>query len=95
MAACQGRVFAITAGNTQLIKQDERNMRISSEIYTIHVKGKLDAGWAEWFDDMTISYRDGDTIISGPVADQAALHGLLAKIRDLGLLLIDVRREGQ
>ena len=67
-------------------------MRNSDDIYTIHVKGKLDTAWAEWFDDMTITYANGETTISGPVADQAALHGLLAKIRDLGLSLIDVRR---
>jgi hypothetical protein len=59
--------------------------------YEIRVKGVLDSGWAAWFDGLRVT-RDngGETIIAGPVADQAALHGLLAKIRDLGLELLDV-----
>ena len=55
--------------------------------YEIHVRGVLDGGWSAWFDG-------GQTTIAGPVADQAALHGLLAKIRDLGLELLAVRRTG-
>jgi len=59
--------------------------------YEIRVKGHLDARWAAWFDGLTLTHgSDGTTIISGPVADQAALHGLLQKIRDLGLPLISV-----
>ncbi len=64
----------------------------TSEMYEIHVKGQLGSEWSSWFDDMTITYADGKTTISGAVADQAALHGLLAKIRDLGLTLIDVQK---
>ena len=60
--------------------------------YTIQVKGRLTEERSSWFDDMTITYADGTTTISGPIADQAALHGLLARIRDLGLSLIDVTR---
>ncbi len=58
-------------------------------IYRIRVKGQLGPQWSEWFDDMTITPEpDGDTIISGPVADQPALHALLVKVRDLGLTLV-------
>jgi hypothetical protein len=59
--------------------------------YEIRIKGHLDARWAAWFDGLTLTHgSDGTTIIHGPVADQAALHGLLQKIRDLGLSLISV-----
>lgn len=67
-------------------------MTNTTAIYRIHVKGHLDTSWSSWFDDMKITSAGGETMISGPVVDQAALHGLLAKIRDLGLSLIDVRR---
>jgi hypothetical protein len=59
--------------------------------YEIRVQGHLDARWAAWFDGLTLTHgSDGTTTIHGPVADQAALHGLLQKIRDLGLPLISV-----
>ena len=59
--------------------------------YEICVKGHLGNRWAAWFDGMTLTRSsDGTTIIHGPVADQAALHGLLQKTRDLGLPLISV-----
>ncbi|MGO8887769.1 MAG: hypothetical protein ACLPUO_13525 [Streptosporangiaceae bacterium] len=59
--------------------------------YEIRLKGHLDARWAAWFDGLTIAHDgDGTTLIHGPVADQAALHGLLQKTRDLGLPLISV-----
>ena len=59
--------------------------------YEIRVEGRLDARWAAWFDGLTLTHgSDGTTMIHGPVADQAALHGLLQKIRDLGLPLISV-----
>ena len=59
--------------------------------YEIRVKGHLGTRWAAWFDGLTITHSsDGTTVIHGPVADQAALHGLLQKIRDLGLPLISV-----
>ena len=61
--------------------------------YEIRVKGHLDSRWAAWFDGLAIVYgSDGTTMIHGPVADQAALHGLLQKIRDLGLPLISVNQ---
>ena len=59
--------------------------------YEIRVKGHLDGHWAAWFEDLAVSPTDnGETILNGPVTDQAALHGLLRKIRDLGLTLIAV-----
>jgi hypothetical protein len=60
--------------------------------YEIRVAGVLDDRWAAWFDDLQISGQGEDTVICGPVADQPALHGLLTKVRDLGLCLISVRR---
>lgn len=59
--------------------------------YEIRLKGQLNARWADWFDGMTITLdNNGDTFLSGPVVDQAALHGLLKKVRDLGLTLLSV-----
>jgi hypothetical protein len=61
--------------------------------YQIKVKGHLDLHWREWFDGMTISHEaNGETVLAGPVIDQAALHGLLLKIRDLNLTLLSVHR---
>jgi hypothetical protein len=64
------------------------------EQYEIRVDGVLDARWSAWFDGLRISADAGGetTTISGPIRDQAALHGLLSKIRDFGLPLIAVRR---
>ena len=63
--------------------------------YDIRLKGHLEARWAAWFDGLTVSRgSDGTTVISGPVPDQAALHGLLNKVRDLGLPLVSVTRVG-
>jgi hypothetical protein len=59
----------------------------------MRVKGNLDAKWSNWFDGLTITPQaDDETLLTGPVADQAALHGLLDKIRDLGLPLLSVKR---
>jgi len=59
--------------------------------YCIHIRGHLAAEWSEWFDGMIVQWLpDGTTTLSGPIRDQAALHGLLAKVRDLGLSLISV-----
>jgi hypothetical protein len=62
-------------------------------LYQIQVEGNLDPGWSEWLDGMTITQAAGDvTLVSGPVRDQAALFGLLVKVRDMGLNLISVNR---
>jgi len=60
--------------------------------YEIRVKGELDARWQAWFEGMTITTVDDETIFSGTVVDQAALHSLLMRIRDLGLPLIAVNQ---
>ncbi len=63
------------------------------ELYEIRIKGHLDGRWADWFEGLTITLEDdGNTLLTGPVTDQAALHGLLRKVRDLGLPLISVNR---
>jgi hypothetical protein len=60
-------------------------------IYQIRIKGLLDRQWTDWFGGMTVTATDnGDTLLTGPVKDQAALHGLLKKVRDLGMPLISV-----
>jgi hypothetical protein len=59
--------------------------------YEIRLKGHLDARWAAWFDELSLTHEsDGTTVIHGPVVDQAALHGLLQKVRDVGLPLVSV-----
>ena len=59
--------------------------------YEIRVKGHLDSRWTAWFDGLSlINDSDGTTVISGPVVDQAALHGLLQKVRDVGIPLLSV-----
>ena len=66
--------------------------------YEIRLKGHLDSRWTAWFDGLSLTNEsDGTTVIHGPVADQAALHGLLQKVRDLGLPLVSVTqvRPGQ
>jgi len=68
------------------------------EVYEIKIKGILDDHWKQWFEGMTLDYvPNGETghectLITGPIADQPALHGLLAKIRDLNLTLISFRK---
>jgi hypothetical protein len=60
--------------------------------YEIHIGGVLDSHWTAWFEGLHVNSDGTQTVISGLLADQPALHGLLAKIRDLGLCLISVRR---
>jgi hypothetical protein len=63
------------------------------EIYRVRVQGHLDDRWSEWLGALDFQRRaDGTTVLTGPVVDQAALHGLIARIRDLGLPLLDVHR---
>ena len=59
--------------------------------YEIRVDGRLDDRWSAWFDGLTVTYDGhGTTVLRGPIVDQAALHGVLAKVRDLGLSLLSV-----
>lgn len=61
------------------------------EIYQIKVKGLLGQQWSDWFEGFTITHQgEGETVLEGPVRDQGALHGLLAKIRDLGIPLLSL-----
>ncbi len=61
--------------------------------YEIRVKGRLDQSWSEWFNGLTISYdTDDSTLLRGPLTDEAALHGMLNKVRDLALPLLAVNR---
>jgi hypothetical protein len=64
-------------------------------VYQIRVQGHLGCQWTDWFEHMTISQdANGETTVTGPVVDQAALHGLLRKVRDLGLPLLSITRIG-
>mgnify|MGYP000397918596 CR=1 FL=1 len=64
-------------------------------LYQIRIRGHLGRQWADWFGELTITLEEnGDTLLTGPVVDQAALHGLLKKVRDLGLPLLSVARVG-
>ncbi len=61
--------------------------------YRIRVQGQLRSEWSDWFDGMSVKpTEEGETVLQGPVVDQAALHGLLIRVRDLGLVLISVER---
>ena len=64
-----------------------------SKVYEIRIRGHLDSQWSDWFSGMTINPEiNGDTLIIGPITDQSALHGLLRKVRDLGMPLLSVNR---
>ena len=74
---------------------NKRNPIINSSqpiVYQIRLKGLLSHQWTEWFDGLTIALEeDGNTLLTGTVVDQAALHGLLKKVRDLGMPLLSVK----
>lgn len=77
--------------NTNLDNDPENPLQ--ENYYEIHVKGRLVPHWEEWFEELTVTMLENDEIIlSGPVPDQAALHGLIAKLRDLNLELICVKK---
>jgi hypothetical protein len=64
-----------------------------SPAYEIRIKGHLGSQWTDWFEGLTITLEDnGDTLLTGPVTDQAALYGLLKKVRDLGMPMLSVNR---
>ena len=62
-------------------------------VYQVRIKGHLGGQWQDWFGGLAISLEDnGETLLTGPVADQAALHGLLRRVRDLGMPLVSIIR---
>lgn len=63
-------------------------------VYQIRLRGHLGPQWADWFAGLTITLEDGNTLLSGPLVDQAALHGILKKVRDLGMPLLSVNFMG-
>ncbi len=67
-------------------------MTVKPITYEIRIEGLVDGRWTEWFDGMTITHESSETILIGELQDQSALHGVLDRIRDLGLNLISVRR---
>jgi len=70
---------------------DPQKKPIQPVIYQIRIKGHLGHQWSDWFEGLSITLEeDGDTRLTGPVIDQAALHGLLKKVRDLGMPLVSV-----
>ncbi|MRS03808.1 hypothetical protein EG832_11400 [bacterium] len=72
-------------------KQPTDDKHNQHQCYEIRLKGPLGSQWTDWFEGLTITMEeDGDTLLTGPVIDQAALHGLLKKVRDLGMSLVSV-----
>ncbi len=66
---------------------------MKQECYEIHIKGHMSVDWSDWFDGLTVANLDGgEARISGPIPDQAALHGVLARVQALNLTLLGVRR---
>jgi hypothetical protein len=79
--------------NSSGSKGNKQHVSSVQPVYRIKVKGLLDCHWSEWFDGWTITpNKDGTTMLIGPVADQAVLHGLFAKMRNLNLELVYVHR---
>ena len=75
---------------------DPKTDPIQSTVYQIRVKGHLGSQWTDWFGGLTVTLEDnGETLLTGPVVDQAALHGLIKKVRDLGMPLVSVFRIAQ
>ena len=75
---------------------NNRNARTDQDepkVYQFRIKGHLGRQWTDWFGGLTVTLEDdGDTLLTGPVVDQAALHGLIKKVRDLGMPLLSVNR---
>jgi hypothetical protein len=65
---------------------------VPGDIYEIRVKGRVDGRWFQCYEGLGVTYHAGDTILSGPIRDQSALHGVLERVRDLNLVLISLRR---
>jgi hypothetical protein len=84
---CQGKRTRRRMSETHASTEDQ----YEAGLYEIRIKGHLDDRWSDWFGGLAITLEDnGDTLLTGPVVDQAALHGLLKKVRDLGMPLVSV-----
>jgi hypothetical protein len=87
----QTRVTAQHRDNAMSNERSPKRDPSEPMVYQIRVTGHLGREWTDWFDGLTITLQDnGETLLSGPVVDQAALHGVLRKVRDLGLPLLAV-----
>jgi hypothetical protein len=88
--------MVVAGDNRYRIMASTRNLNPDPRqpmVYQIRIKGHLGHQWTEWFEGLTITLEEnGDTLLTGPVVDQAALHGVLRKVRDVGLPLISVIR---
>ena len=74
-------------------RTNDKTCDIDSEFYQIRLQGHLDVQWADWFEGLTVTLAaNGETLLTGPLVDQAALYGLLKKVRDLGMPLLAVNR---
>ncbi len=86
----------MTSHTTDTGMSDKRNATPDGgqpPVYQIRITGHLGHEWTEWFEGLAIALEDnGDTLLTGPVVDQAALHGVLKKVRDLGMPLVSVTR---
>ena len=85
----------MTGNTVQVMANDLKQKKDPSQpmIYQIRIEGHLDDQWTDWFSGLAIALEEnGDTLLSGPIADQAALFGLLKKVRDLGMPLVSVKR---
>jgi hypothetical protein len=84
----------MTGRNRYKVMSNELEPKTNSDqpvVYQIRLKGYLGSQWTDWFEGLTITLEEnGDTLLTGPVVDQAALHGLLKKVRDLGMPLVSV-----
>jgi hypothetical protein len=89
------RRYPINRSTTAEKQEDQMNDPPTpyAQYYEIRLKGHLEAHWAKWFDGLSITLEgNGDTLLSGLVVDQAALHGLLKRVRDLGITLVSVNQ---
>ena len=91
-SAVGGHVDTMTAGTAQ-DRVSMNPLDRPSTHYRIRIRGHLDPAWSDWFDDLAITQEeDGTSTLSGPLVDQAALYGLLSRLRDLGVTLLTVER---
>lgn len=83
-------------GGPHELEQSRTPAIMTPLFYSIRIEGHLDPNWSEWFAGLTITHNpNGETVLAGPIRDQAALFGVLTKVRDLGLTLIAVNRVEQ